>query len=373
MNFGRHPLLEALHGILYENAVTLGSFTHAFKCKFDVNNDRVRQAVEDNFSCDIPGDENRIFYGTIVGEDGGVLEDFMCYVDEFGYLNVVGNICNRDVWYCRFGELFESESAEDITQERGILYLYGNQGKKLIQALTGVDIDDVGWRGVRNDIVEDIQIDVAVTTYTPFGGAEISFDIDQLSYIWDRIYALGQELEIDVGACGLTGRDVARMSGGLPLGGLDYRIQGLQVPPQSIGARLKDGEFIGKEEAQRNPIRWKRVYIPIDNRRLTDDELKKFEQANNVRVSSVLFIPGHDRLVRELRIYYKDLEKTQREELARNILQFLESVGVIPGNHLFILGTGLNRGVRMVTVSDRRGKENISGYIAERRRIWQRE
>lgn len=377
MTYGeQHPVMEALRSLL-PGHITVGSFTHAAKYIFDIQNPDLLAALEDNLSCPIPDRLYQLTYGTFVGKHGEMVEDVLFYRNRAGQLVATGNLADRDVIYERLGA-FAGNGLSDVTQDQAIFYAYGQGGRAFFQAVSGVDLDGLGWRGVTETRIGDIPAVLSATTYTPFrSGGEIQFSIDRLPEVWDYLHKVAHEEGMTLDACGLTGRDLARILGGLALGGADYRIPDCLVSPASFGIQMKAEDFNGRQAALATNLELRRIYVPSSAYRARIKAQRFLPDGVNY-VTSGGFVPEADDLLARSNSFPVTLNNPDQ---VRRVISSLPMTPIVAGtsnapmtgNHLFVVAgrEKLLPGDPIVIAEDRRGNK-IQGTVCSNLRAWPR-
>lgn len=198
------------------------------------------------FSNDISGaPQGKIFYGMMLNENGGVVDDLLVYKysdTEFFLVINASNIDKDVAWISRQSSQFNVTitNQSDIYAE---LAIQGPDAEKCLKEALGIDMAHLGFY-----TFEELQcpnqpaVIISRTGYTGEDGFEIYALPAQIEDFWDKLINAG------VQPCGLGCRDTLRFEAGLPLYGneLTEEITPLEA---SLGmfVKLDKPHFIGRE------------------------------------------------------------------------------------------------------------------------------
>ncbi len=184
-------------------------------------------------------------YNLFINESGGVVDDFMLYSLEKGYLCVV-NASNKDKVLNRLKSMKPADcQIKDQSQRTALISLQGPNSSKIISKIFGPKIADLGYLHFMENLNQDILL-ISRSGYTGEDGFELYFHWDKSLKWWDKIIEAGEGF--DVVFCGLGARDILRIEAGLPLYGheLNEDINPLQA---GLGWAVKlNKNFIGKDK-----------------------------------------------------------------------------------------------------------------------------
>lgn len=226
---------------------TCGVFDVSHMGEVLVTGPEAEKFVSHIFTNDIAGaPENKIFYGMMLNERGGVVDDLLVYkYTDTKYLLVINasNIDKDVVWISSRAEGFDVE-VEDMSDAYAELAVQGPDAEKVTGDLLGYDLSDMGFYTFCELKKFDGEPDVIVsrTGYTGEDGFEIYASPEVIRHCWDVLMDAG------VQPCGLGCRDTLRFEAGLPLYG-DELTDEITPLEASLGmfARLEKADFIGRD------------------------------------------------------------------------------------------------------------------------------
>lgn len=192
----------------------------------------------------------KALYSGMLNEQGGVIDDLIVYLTEFGY-RVVVNAATRDkdlAWMNRQAEAF----AVTLT-ERDDLAMLAVQGPRALEIAQAVVNDSrkalISLLAVFQGLPEGEWF-IARTGYTGEDGLEIMLPASEAPALWDALVAAGCK------PCGLGARDTLRLEAGMNLYGsdMDESISPLAANMAwTIAWEPAERDFIGRQvlEAQK--------------------------------------------------------------------------------------------------------------------------
>ena len=170
---------------------------------------------------DLPA--NRVAYGLLLNENGGVIDDVMGYhLDENCWLVVVNaSRAAVDETHLR-AHLKDLQNAKDVTlhnsyANQAMIAIQGPNSEKVLQPLCDFDLAQLNWRDCVRCHLDGSAGVLARGGYTGCDGFEWMGDAESAPEIWQKL--------VENGAlpCGLGARDVLRLEAGLPLYGHELR------------------------------------------------------------------------------------------------------------------------------------------------------
>ncbi len=160
-------------------------------------------------------------YSAMCAEDGTVVDDLLVYrVGESRYLLVV-NASNRDedvAWIRRHGKGMKVK-IHDRSDETGLVALQGPLAQQILEPLTDVELDEVGFYRFAFGRVMGVESLVARTGYTGEDGFEVYHPAGRSVDVWRGILEEGKDQGLI--PAGLGARDSLRLEVGYPLYGND--------------------------------------------------------------------------------------------------------------------------------------------------------
>jgi aminomethyltransferase len=181
-------------------------------------------------------------YNLLCLENGGVVDDLLVYrLDEDAYWLVVNasNIEKDEAYIRQF--VSGDVTVTNESDEYGQIAIQGPNAEAVLQTITNVALDEVGFFKFINGDVAGVASIISRSGYTGEDGFEIYARAEGISAIWEALEAEG------VTPCGLGSRDTLRFEACLPLYGheLDESVTPFEA---NLNFAVKlDTDFIGKE------------------------------------------------------------------------------------------------------------------------------
>ncbi|TVP58643.1 MAG: glycine cleavage system aminomethyltransferase GcvT [Gemmatimonadales bacterium] len=204
-----------------------------------------RVAVNDAGRLDI----GQAQYSALCHHDGTVIDDLLVYrLADTEFLLVVNaaNLAGDLAWLQGHTSAFDV-SLEDQSDAWGLLALQGPRSSEILEQITDLDLDSVGYyRFVRGE-VDGVPMIVARTGYTGEDGFELYLPADEAPAVWTRVLGAGEDHGLI--PCGLGSRDSLRLEVGYPLYGndLDREHTALEAGLGWIVKFDREGDFIGRD------------------------------------------------------------------------------------------------------------------------------
>ena len=190
----------------------------------------------------------KIYYGMMLYETGGVVDDLLVYKrgdnDIFLVINA-GNI-DKDVdWIMKHAESFNVK-IEHQSDYYGQIAVQGPNAEKVVEDVLGLSCSELTFYTFKCLDIDTVDggketIIVSRTGYTGEDGFEIYASHALTTLYWDQLIAAG------VKPCGLGCRDILRFEVGLPLYGDELTAE---ISPVMAGlgmfVKLEKDDFIGK-------------------------------------------------------------------------------------------------------------------------------
>ena len=202
--------------------------------------------VQHIFTNDVAGaPKGKIFYGMMLYEDGGTVDDLLVYcLGDNKYLLVI-NAANIDK---NFAWMQAQQGSFDVCLENksdvcGQLAIQGPQAEAVTTEVLGLNCADLTFYTFKVDVADGVQVVISRTGYTGEDGFEIYGPHDWIVACWDKLMASGR-----CKPCGLGCRDTLRFEVGLPLYGDELSAE---ISPIMAGlgifVKLDKPSFIGRE------------------------------------------------------------------------------------------------------------------------------
>lgn len=253
VSFGGFEMPLMYSGIVEEhNAVRndCGVFDVSHMGEVIVTGDDAERFVQHIFTNDIAGASvGKIFYGMMLNEKGGTVDDLLVYKEADDRFFLVINAANIDkdyTWICRQKEGF-SVTTDNASDRYGQLAVQGPNAERVMEEVLSLAVSDLSFYTFKTLDREGECVIVSRTGYTGEDGFEIYGSPEFIRRQWDTLIASHK-----VVPCGLGCRDTLRFEVGLPLYGDEL---GDDISPIEAGLGLfvktDKAEFIGKEHVAR--------------------------------------------------------------------------------------------------------------------------
>ena len=209
----------------------------------------------------------KIFYGMMLHENGGTVDDLLVYkMAEKEFLLVVNaaNIDKDDDWIKSHTEGFDV-ATNNQSEHYGQLAIQGPQSEEIMRKVLELPCEEIEFYNFKTMLSENENIIVSRTGYTGEDGFEIYASHNYVNRCWNKLMDSGK-----VKPCGLGCRDTMRFEVGLPLYG-DELTDEISPIMAGLGIFVKTDktEFIGKEailQQKAEGIRQKIVGIELSGR-----------------------------------------------------------------------------------------------------------
>jgi len=192
-------------------------------------------------------------YSMACQEDGGIIDDLICYRLEDDRFWIVCNASNRAAVVSHLEALLArgdfGASIEDRSDRTALVAPQGPNAAALLAELTDVDLAAIGNYRSASGIVAGVQCLVARTGYTGEDGFELFCDARRARAVWDAVATAGEAHGLK--PCGLGSRDTLRLEAGMPLYGneLTRDTNPFEVNLGRV-VKLEKGEFSGRAALQ---------------------------------------------------------------------------------------------------------------------------
>jgi len=161
-------------------------------------------------------------YSCFPNENGGIVDDLICYrIKENTYMLVV-NASNIDKdwnWITTYNKNFNAKLT-NLSDEYSLLAIQGPKAVEAMQSLTSVDLSSIPFYKFKvGDFAGIDHVIISATGYTGAGGFEIYCKNSDVEQIWHRVFEAGKSFGIK--PIGLAARDTLRLEMGYCLYGND--------------------------------------------------------------------------------------------------------------------------------------------------------
>ncbi len=161
-------------------------------------------------------------YSCMPNEDGGIVDDLICYrIKENTYLLVVNasNIEKDWNWISSYNNDFGA-TMRNLSEDYSLLAIQGPKAVEAMQSLTSEDLAAIKFYTFKvNDFAGIDNVIISATGYTGSGGFEIYCKNEEVEQIWNKVFEAGKDFGIK--PIGLAARDTLRLEMGYCLYGND--------------------------------------------------------------------------------------------------------------------------------------------------------
>jgi aminomethyltransferase len=152
---------------------------------------------------------NQAQYTAMCYQNGGIVDDLICYRLQDHYLLVV-NASNTDKdfeWILK--NKFDGVEVNNISEQITQLAVQGKNAEAILQKLTKVNLSEIEFYWFREGELDGVQMIISRTGYTGEPGFELYFDRKYSQQIWNAVFAEGKKYGI--APIGLGARDTLRL------------------------------------------------------------------------------------------------------------------------------------------------------------------
>lgn len=246
----------------------VGLFDVSHMGEVRVTGPEAERFVQHIFTNDVAGAEaGKIFYGMMLREDGGTVDDLLVYKMGDNDFFLVINASNIDKDYAWIQENIKGFDAvaDNQSDTYGQLAIQGPKAEALMLPVLGLDCADLVFYTFKEIKLDGETIIVSRTGYTGEDGFEVYGSHTFIRAAWDKLIAAG------VQPCGLGCRDTLRFEVGLPLYGdeLTDDISPVMAALSMFVKLDKEGGFIGRDACagqKANGVKQKIVGIELQDK-----------------------------------------------------------------------------------------------------------
>ena len=187
-------------------------------------------------------------YSMLCQEDGGIIDDLICYHVDGAYL-VVCNAANHDAVLEHLQALLGrgdfDATIDDRSERTALVAPQGPAAAGILATLTELPLDELGYYRAMRGEVAGIDCLVARTGYTGEDGFELFCGARHAGHLWDALLDAGSADGLI--PAGLGARDTLRLEAGMPLYGneLDRTTNPFEANLGRV-VKLDKGEFVGR-------------------------------------------------------------------------------------------------------------------------------
>uniref|UniRef100_A0A7V6CN02 aminomethyltransferase n=1 Tax=candidate division WOR-3 bacterium TaxID=2052148 RepID=A0A7V6CN02_UNCW3 len=211
--------------------------------------------------------EYQACYACMLTEDGGIVDDLVCYNLPERILLVV-NCANieKDFFHIVSNNKFNCD-VKNISDDICQLALQGKKAEALLAKFTDFDLKSINFYFAKRIKVFGIPMLVSRTGYTGEDGFELYFERQYAHFVWDAFFEKGKDFSLR--PCGLGARDMLRLEMGYCLYGQD-----IDEDKNPLEANLSfvvkfNKDFIGKsalKKIKENGLKRKLCGIKFDGK-----------------------------------------------------------------------------------------------------------
>lgn len=185
-------------------------------------------------------------YGYLLAEDGGVMDDLICFrcsADRFRLVVNAGTKATDSEWIQ--DHLSEGTSFADYSELTAKLDIQGPCSKEQIEKALDIAVPDLNYFHFADMTIQNVSCTLSRTGYTGELGYELFLPADQVRRFWTVLLE-----KSDIQPAGLGARDSLRVEMGYPLYG--HELSREQTPVCASRARFiaMSKTFIGKKAVQ---------------------------------------------------------------------------------------------------------------------------
>lgn len=247
--FGGFEMPIQYEGITEEHQAVrsaCGVFDVSHMGEVNISGKDAEKYVNHIFTNDIAGAPvGKIFYGMMLNENGGTVDDLLVYKrgeNNFFLVINAGNIDKDVAWIRKNAEGYDVE-IDDLCDLLGEIAIQGPESETVIEEVLGIGCKELTFYTFKESMLDGAHILISRTGYTGEDGFEIYAEHDVIRKLWDELMESGR-----CKPCGLGCRDTLRFEVGLPLYGDELSEE---ITPVEAGlsmfVKTDKPEFIGKD------------------------------------------------------------------------------------------------------------------------------
>ncbi|MBQ4253769.1 MAG: glycine cleavage system aminomethyltransferase GcvT [Erysipelotrichaceae bacterium] len=191
---------------------------------------------------------NKVRYGVMCNENGGVIDDLIVYKFAEDYYFVVVNASNRHKDFEHMKKnILPGTQIEDISDSLAQVALQGPESFNIIgKLLPEQSIPKKYYTAIEHVDIAGMDCIISYTGYTGESGFEIYTAKENAVKLWRLLLETGKDYGLI--PCGLGARDTLRLEAAMPLYGheMDDEISPLETN-LNYGVKMNKPEFIGKK------------------------------------------------------------------------------------------------------------------------------
>ena len=202
---------------------SVGVFDVSHMGEFLISGDKALQLIQKVTSNDASKlNDGDAQYSCFPNEDGGIVDDLICYrFNEKKYMLVVNasNIEKDWNWISKYNKNIGAEM-RDLSEGYSLLAIQGPKAVEAMQSLTSVNLATIKFYTFKvGDFAGIENVIISATGYTGSGGFEIYCKNEEVEQVWNKVFEAGADFGIK--PIGLAARDTLRLEMGYCLYGND--------------------------------------------------------------------------------------------------------------------------------------------------------
>lgn len=265
-----------------------GMFDVSHMCPVEVEGPQARAFLQALFANDVAKlvEPGKALYSCMLDENGGVIDDLICYYLADDHYRVVVNAGTREkdlAWMAARADDFDV--TVNAMHDYGMIAVQGPKARSRVVSLLSADQQARADSLIPFSAAQCGDLFIARTGYTGEDGFEIIVPASGARAFWDALVGAG------VSPCGLGARDSLRLEAGMNLYGqdMDERVTPLDSGLGWTVAMDDDRQFIGRaaleaQKARGDQARFTGVVL-LDRGVLRHDQVVKTGQGDGILTS----------------------------------------------------------------------------------------
>jgi len=238
------------------------------------------------------GETMRMYYGLLLYEDGGVIDDLMCYHFNSDKNLLVVNASNKDKdleWLNLHSKGYDIEIV-DLSNDLGLLAIQGPLAVTKLKEIANFPIEEMRLFDFVEGKLDGVSYIISRSGYTGEDGFEVYGTNKHILTLFDKLKEMGVSL------CGLGCRDTLRFEANLPLYGHEIS-EDINPYEAGLGYAIDlNKNFIGRDSLRKiklEGIKRKIVGLEIEDRRIARSGYDVFCEGKKIGyVTTGYMIPG---------------------------------------------------------------------------------
>ncbi len=186
-------------------------------------------------------------YNLFINEEATIIDDFMIYKLEDGFLCVV-NASNKDkVFRWLNSNKIDGVEIEDKSDDMALLSLQGPHSEAVIKKISSINVKRLKYMHFIYSKIDGVRCIISRSGYTGEDGFELYCSSKDAFNLWELITNGGKEYFLSFG--GLGARDILRIEAGYPLYGheINESINPIEASLRWV-VKEREKDFMGREK-----------------------------------------------------------------------------------------------------------------------------